>query len=65
LSMARRHYGLPLVATRGGGGRRGCGLVGVALTGDGAVVKRPCDGGKVVSIEGARWGRALAWERRK
>jgi hypothetical protein len=64
-SMARRHYGSPAVAARGGGGRGGCGSVRAALTGDGAAVKRSGDGGKVMAIEGTRWGRAPAQERRK
>jgi hypothetical protein len=59
-SPARRRYGSSVVAARGGGGRGGRGGVRGALTGDGAAVKRPSDGGKVVAIEGARWGRAPA-----
>jgi hypothetical protein len=41
-------YGSPRVAARGRGGRAGCGGAGGALTGDGAAVKRPGDGGKAV-----------------
>jgi hypothetical protein len=41
-------YGSPPVAARGRGGRAGCGGAGGALTGDGAAVKRPGDGGKAV-----------------
>jgi hypothetical protein len=55
-SMARRRYGSPVVAARGGGGRGGRGDVGGALTKDGAAVKRPGDGGKAVAIEGTWWG---------
>jgi hypothetical protein len=51
--MARRLYDSPAVAARGGGGRGGHGGVGGALTGDGAVVKQPGDGGKAVVIEGS------------
>jgi hypothetical protein len=54
--MARRRYGSPVVVVRGGGGRGGCSGVRGALTGDGAGVKRPGDGGIAVAIEGARWG---------
>jgi hypothetical protein len=53
--MMRRRYGSPVVTVRGGGGR-GCGGVEGALTEDGAAVKRPGDRGKVVEIEGVRWG---------
>jgi hypothetical protein len=59
-----RRYGSPVVTARGGGGRGGRGGVGGALTGDGAAVKRPGDGGKAVAIEGARWGRDPALERK-
>jgi hypothetical protein len=52
-SMARRLYDSPAVAARGGGGRGGHGGVGGALTGDGAAVKQPGDGGKAVVIEGS------------
>jgi hypothetical protein len=45
-STARRRYGSPEVAVRGRGGRWGCGSARRALTGDGAAVKRPGDGGK-------------------
>jgi hypothetical protein len=55
-SMARRRYASPVVAVRGGGGRGGCGGVGGTLTGDGAAVKQPGDGGKAVVIEGTRQG---------
>jgi hypothetical protein len=64
-SMARRRYGSPTVAARGGGGRGGRGSVGGALTRDGAVVKRSGDSDKAVTIEGVRWGRAPVRERRK
>jgi hypothetical protein len=64
-AMVRRRYGSPTVAARGGGGRGGRGSVGGALTGDGVVVKRSGDGDKAVAIEGVRWGRASARERRK
>jgi hypothetical protein len=52
-SMARRRYGSLVVVVRGGGGRGGCSGVRGALTGDGAGVKRPGDGGIAVAIEGA------------
>jgi hypothetical protein len=64
-SVARRRYGSPAFATRGGGGRGGHGGVGGALTEDGVAVKRPGDSGKAVAIEGVRWGRAPARDRRK
>jgi hypothetical protein len=56
LSAARRLYDSQAIATRGGGGRGGRGGVGVALTRDGAMMKRSGDGGKAVAIEGARSG---------
>jgi hypothetical protein len=52
----RRRYGSLAVTVRGRGERGGRGGVRGALTGDGAAVKRPGDGGEVVAIEGARWG---------
>jgi hypothetical protein len=55
-STARRRYGSPAITARGGGGGGGRGGVRVALTGDGAAVKRLGDGGKAVAIEGTRWG---------
>jgi hypothetical protein len=58
-SASRRRCGSPAVAAMGGGGRGGRSGAEGALTGDGATVKRPGDGD-----EGARWGRALARERR-
>jgi hypothetical protein len=61
-SRARRRYGSPMVAVRGGGGRRGCGGAGGALTGDGAAVKRPGDGGKTAAMK-ARGGDELRCER--
>jgi hypothetical protein len=50
-STARRRYGSPAVAVRGEGGRGGRGGAGGALTGDGAVVKRPGDGGKAAAMK--------------
>jgi hypothetical protein len=64
-TMAHRCYGSSAVAARGGGGRGGRGGVRGALTGDGAAVKRPGNGGKAAAIDGTWWGRALARERRK
>jgi hypothetical protein len=50
-SMMHRHYGSTAVATRSRGGRGGCGRVGGALTGDGAVEKRLGDGSKVAVMK--------------
>jgi hypothetical protein len=55
-SMAHRRHGSLVVVMRGGGGRGVHGGVGGALTGDGATVKQPGDGGKAVVIEGVRLG---------
>jgi hypothetical protein len=61
-SAVHRHYGSPVVAARGGGGRGGRGGAGGALTGDGAVVKRLGDGGKAAVMK-ARGGDELRRER--
>jgi hypothetical protein len=61
-SAARRRYGSPPVAVRGGGGRGGRGGAGGALTGDGVAVKRPGDGGKAVATK-VRGGGELRCER--
>jgi hypothetical protein len=50
-STTRRRNGSPTVAVRGEGGRGGRGGAGGALTGDGAVVKRPGDGGKAAAMK--------------
>jgi hypothetical protein len=63
-SMVCRHYGSPVVAARGGGGRGGHGDGGGALTRDGAAVKQPGDGGKAVAMK-ARSGDELRRERVK
>jgi hypothetical protein len=61
-SAARRRYGSPPVAVRGGGGRGGRGGAGGALTGDGVVVKRLGDGGKAAAMK-VRGGGELRCER--
>jgi hypothetical protein len=61
-SMVSRHYGSPVVATRGGGRRGGHGDGGGALTRDGAAVKQPGDGGKAVAMK-AHSGDELRHER--
>jgi hypothetical protein len=50
-SMVHRRYGSLSVAMSGGGGRGGRGGAGGALTGDGAAVKRPGDGGKAAVMK--------------
>jgi hypothetical protein len=61
-SAAHRRYGLRMVAARGGGRRGGHDGAGGALTRDGAVVKRPGDGGKAAVMK-ARGGGELRRER--
>jgi hypothetical protein len=50
-SVTHRRYGSPPVPVRGGGGRGRHSGAGGALTGDGAAVKRPGDGGKAAAMK--------------
>jgi hypothetical protein len=61
-SMVHRCYGSPVVPMRGRGGRGGCGGAGSALTGDGAAVMLPGDGGKAAEMK-AHGGGELRHER--